>query len=159
MPLTVPEINDLVHDWTPRLYFFARQWTDAPEDAVQQAFLDLYRSHTRPGNVVAWLFKATRDAAMNLRRAERRRDHRENAAASSSPNWFVPNEDDRLDGETVTQKLQELPSELREVVVARLWGELTFEQIAVSMQTSTATAHRRYNEAIAVLRSRLKNDG
>jgi len=124
------------------------------EDAVQEAFLDLYRSQSRPDDPPAWLFKATRDAAMKIRRSETRRLRRETAVALTSPNWFEPTVESRLDAETVTEKLQELPPELREVVAARLWGGLTFEQIAVATQASTATVHRRYNQAIEILRDR-----
>ena len=48
-----------------------------------------------------------------------------------------------------------MPDELREVLVARIWGGLTFEQIAEVLQTSTSTAFRRYEEAISYLRTRL----
>ncbi len=158
MSLTVQEINDLVRIWTPRLLLFARQRTDAPEDAVQEAFLGLYRTRIRPDDVVAWLFQATRNAAVDGSRSRTRRRSRENIVAESAPNWFEPSEGNRLDAELVTEKLCELPSELREVVVARLWGELSFEQIGKLTKMSHATAHRRYHEAIETLRRLLRID-
>ena len=154
MPLSVQEISDLV----PRLLLFARQWTDCADDAVQEAFLGLFRLQTPPNDEVGWLFTATRNHAVSIHRSETSRTRRENNVASTTPNWFEPTEADQLDGKIVTQELQKLPPELREVVAAKIWGGLTFEQIAISTQTSTATAYRRYNEAIAVLRNRLKID-
>jgi len=156
--MTMQEISELLSVWTPRLLLFARQWTDSADDAVQEAFLNLYRLRTKPDDVVAWLFKATRNAAVSGRRSGTRRKQRENAVALAAPNWFEPTDENRLDVETVTEKLRELSPELREVVVARLWGELTFEQIAAATETSTAMAYRRYKEAIAVLRRCLKID-
>ena len=155
MPLTEQEINRLVHDWTRRLVLFAHQWTDSADDVVQEVFLKLYRLQTPPDDAVAWLFKVTRNDALNCRRSETLRTRRENVVASAKPDWFEPNEDDRLD---LAEKLRELPGELREIVVARLWGELTFEQIATTTETSMATAYRRYHEAIELLRSRMKGD-
>ena len=158
MPVPMQEISELVRVWTPRLLLFARQWTGSADDAVQEAFLNLYRLRTKPDDAVAWLFKATRNAAISGQRSGTRRKQRESTFALAAPNWFEPTGENRLDAETVTEKLWELPPELREVVIARLWGELTFEQIAATTETSTATAYRRYNEAIAALRRCLKID-
>jgi RNA polymerase sigma-70 factor (ECF subfamily) len=49
-----------------------------------------------------------------------------------------------------------LTDELREVVVARTWGGLSFEQIAELAGCSISTAHRRYEAGIAALRERLE---
>ena len=156
MPLAVQEICDLAVIWTPRLALFARLWTDSEDDAVQEAFLNLYRLKIRPDDPVAWLFKATRNAAVSISRSEASHARRRKAAAMEQRNWFDQSVENQLDAVAVTEKLQELPPELREVVVTRIWGELTFEQIAASMKISAATAYRRYNEAIAELRKRLK---
>jgi len=155
MPLTVQEINDLVRTWTPRLVLFARQWTDSVDDVVQEVFLNLYRLPSRPDDVVAWLFKATRNAAISMRRSETRRIQRERVVAKAAPNWFEPNIDNRLDGEFVKEKLLELSTELREVIVARLWGGLSFEQIAVLTGSTRETTRRHYNEAVGALRKQL----
>jgi len=146
----------LVRTWTTRLVLFARLWTDSPDDAVQEAFLRLYEQRARPDDAVAWLFKATRNAAIDISRSEARRTRREKAA--TNPKWFQPNARSRWEVETLMDELQELSPELREVVVAKVWGGLTFEQIGTSTATSRATAQRRYNEAIAILRKRLVAD-
>ena len=154
MPLTDPEISDLILNWTSKLVLFARRWTDWPEDAVQQAFCNLCRLQSGPDDAVAWMFKATRNAAISMRRAETMRDRREGVVAT--PDWFESDAENRLDGKFVTEKLQELPKELCDVVIARIWGELTFEQIAALTGASKTTAHRLYNDAIAILRNRLR---
>ena len=67
-----------------------------------------------------------------------------------------------LDSETAKEKLMELSPELREVVVARLWGGLMFEQIATMTDSTRETTRRRYYEAIELIRNRLgieKSDG
>ncbi len=48
-----------------------------------------------------------------------------------------------------------LPAEQREVIVARLWGGLTLDEIAVMVGCSVSSAHRRFEAGIAVLRERL----
>jgi RNA polymerase sigma-70 factor (ECF subfamily) len=48
-----------------------------------------------------------------------------------------------------------LPLDEREVIVAHLWGGLTFEQIAAVAGCSSSTAHRRYAAGLSALRERL----
>ena len=158
MPLTAQEVCDLAYSWTPRLFLFARQWGDSADDAVQEAFLKLYQLQMPPDDVVAWLFKATRNAAIDICRSETRRAKREKTVARTTPNWFEPNEESRLDAGTLREKVRELPMELREVLVARIWGELTFDQIAALTETPRTTIYRRYNDAIAALRISLNVD-
>ena len=68
----------------------------------------------------------------------------------------LPIETGGLEPETVTAALTALPAELREIVVAHLWGGRTFEQIATLTGLSTSTAHRRYLTALESLRERLR---
>ena len=60
-----------------------------------------------------------------------------------------------LDAGVVSEALAKLPIELREVIVAHLWGGLTFEQIGELSESSAATAHRRYVAGLTELRTRL----
>ncbi|MGL4551583.1 MAG: RNA polymerase sigma factor [Gemmataceae bacterium] len=132
----------------PALVLYARQWCSAPEDAVQEAFVRL--AAASPANVPAWLHRVVRNAALSAGRAERRRRRHETAAARPA---FRPSDD--LDAEAVGQALEGLPADLREPLVAHLWGGLTFADIAALVGTSPATAHRRYAEALDLLRERL----
>jgi len=85
-------------------------------------------------------------------RARRRRRQQQ---ASASEAWFAA-ADDRIDGREATRLLAELPLEQREVVVARIWGGLTFEEVAQLAGCSLPTAHRRFQAGLAALRERLK---
>lgn len=49
-----------------------------------------------------------------------------------------------------------LDHELREVVIARIWGQLSLEEIGRLCGVSAATAYRRYEVALKALRSKLK---
>ena len=52
--------------------------------------------------------------------------------------------------------LQRLPAEQREVLVLKIWNELTFEQIAETLGIPPNTAASRYRYALAALRKELK---
>jgi RNA polymerase sigma-70 factor (ECF subfamily) len=135
------------------LVLYARQWTDAPEDVVQEAFVQLARRVVEPGRVVAWLFRVVRNGAISAARQERRRRRRE-ARASAGEVWFAPG-DDPIDAAHAARLLAELDDATREVIVARLWGGLTLEEAARLQGCSTTTAHRRYRAGLARLQERL----
>jgi RNA polymerase sigma factor (sigma-70 family) len=153
------ELGRLIDRHASALELYARQWCDTPEDVVQDAFLKLTGQATVPENPAAWLFRAVRNGAINAgTAAQRRRRHESEAAAESRP-WFQSEHDatrpDALDPETATAELQALPLEQREVIVAHLWGGLTFEQIAELSGISSSTAHRHYRAGLIALRERL----
>ena len=41
---------------------YARQWCHAPDDALQEALIELLRQSPAPDNPVAWLYKTLRRA-------------------------------------------------------------------------------------------------
>lgn len=69
--------------------------------------------------------------------------------------WFHITLDDRLDAAEAAEGMRELPIEERETIVARLWGGLTFEEIAQLTGSSTSTVHRWYQAGLNTLRERL----
>jgi RNA polymerase sigma-70 factor (ECF subfamily) len=157
IPMMTPEIlSQLVDEKSPALILYARQWCSTPEDVVQEAFIKLAGQQPTPTNLAGWLYCVVRHGAITAARAARRRRHHENKAATNVPSWFLPTEHASLDGETATAALEALPLELREVVVAHLWGGLTFEQIGELAEVSASTAHRRYMTALSTLRERLR---
>jgi len=136
------------------LVLYARQWCDAPEDVVQEAFLKLVRQWRVPEDAVAWLYRVVRNGALDAAKLARHRQRRESVAARPA-RWFVEPEVDGLDAETAVAALQRLPVEQREVIVARHWGGLSYEQIAAVAGCSASTAFRRYTAGVEVLRKQL----
>ena len=138
------------------LVLYARQWCRAPEDVVQEAFIKLARQKEPPLHPVAWLYRAVRNRAISESRAERRRTTHEGKVASRAALWFTPAEDPAgLDAQTATTALADLPLDQREIIVAHLWGGLTFEQIADLTGGSAATCWRRYSAGLAALRQKM----
>lgn len=153
--MTANELAALVDRHAGALVLYARQWTDAPEDVVQTALLKLVRLGRPPENPVPWLYTVVRNAARDAQRSERRRTKYETRRAEYTPNWFDPDSASGMDGETATAALADLPEDVREIVIAHLWGGLTFEQIAATVGGSASTAYRRYVAGITALRSTL----
>jgi RNA polymerase sigma-70 factor (ECF subfamily) len=150
------QLGRLIDAHAAALVLYARQWCASPEDVVQEAFVKLAGRPAPPDPVLPWLYRVVRNAALSARRAEIRRRHHESIAAARQPAWFLPAEGTALDGATVAAALQLLPLEQREVLVARLWGGLTFEEIADLNGTSSSSTHRLYHAGLAALRERLR---
>jgi RNA polymerase sigma factor (sigma-70 family) len=152
--MTARQIADLLDTHSAALVLFARQRCDTPEDVVQEAFCKLATQRVPPEDPVAWLFRVVRNAALDAEKAERRRKRRE-AAIATPARWFHEATLDGLDASTAVTCLQTLPHEQREVIILRLWSDLTLDQIAVTCGCSVSTAHRRFEAGIVALRERL----
>jgi RNA polymerase sigma-70 factor (ECF subfamily) len=148
------EVARLIDTHSAPLVLYARQWSDAPEDVVQEAFIKLVRQSRQPEDTVAWLYRVVRNGALDDAKMARRRQRRESAAARRVP-WFVEPEMDGLDAETAVAALERLAPEQREVIVAHHWGGLSFEQIAAVVGCSASTAFRRYTAGVEDLRNQL----
>ncbi len=142
------------------LGLYARQWCQAPDDVVQQAFVELAGCRESPASPVAWLFAAVRRRAISRARSDRSRRGHEAAAARR---WFERSQDRALAATAAAELLADLPLEEREVVIAYVYGRLTFDEIARLVGVSTSTARRQYEAALDRLRERIdtpcpKND-
>ncbi len=153
MPRIAPEeLGRLYREHARALRLYARQWPAGDEDLVQDAFIKLAQQSPPPEQVLAWLYRVVRNGALTAGRGEARRRRRQDRASAPEA-WFSATED-HLDGREATRLMADLPLDLREVIVARIWGGLTFEEVARLAGCSLPTAHRRYQAGLAALRER-----
>lgn len=155
------QLGGLIDHLADALALYARQWCDEPEDVVQEAFVKLASLPETPLNPAAWLFRTVRNGAINAGIARRRRDRHEFEAAtrSGAHAWFEAKAAARheyaIDPDSAKLALSALPVAEREVIVAHLWGGLTFEQISDLAGVSTSSAHRLYQAGLRALRESL----
>jgi RNA polymerase sigma-70 factor (ECF subfamily) len=151
-----PELlTRLLDEHGARLVLYAQQWCAAPEDVVQEAFVQFVRQRPAPDDPAAWLYRTVRNGAISAARSSTRRARHEAVAAERRPTWFAASEGEGLDAAAASDALAELPIEQRETVVLRMWSDLSFDEIARLTETSTSTAHRRYEQGLEALRARL----
>jgi len=152
-------LGGLVDRYAAALELYARQWCDAPEDVVQEAFLKLVAERPLPDQPGAWLFRVVRTGALNAAVAARRRRRHEAEAAGEAAIWFQTSAEgsgsESLDAEAASAVMQSLPLDQREVIVAHLWGGLTFEQIGDVSGCSASTAYRHYTAGLSAIRERM----
>ena len=154
MPRISPEeLAQLYREHAAALRLYARQWPAGGEDLVQDAFVKLAQQAPPPEQPLAWLYRVVRNGALAGGRGEARRRERDRRACAAEA-WFAP--DERLDSLEAVRALTELPLEQRELIVARIWGGLRFEELADLAGCSLPTAHRRYEAGLVALRERLE---
>src|SRR5438477_10580357 len=127
----------------PGLVLFARQWARSAadaEDIVQEAFVKFWRRNHRIENR-ALLYATVRSIALDFLRRDSRRARRESVAMSDvdqtvEPAFELEDESQR----TLVAALDLLPAEQREVLVMKIWNELTFAEIASALEISQNTA-------------------
>lgn len=147
----------------PKLLLCARQWTRSladAEDVVQEAFVRYWRNQRHlPGDPQALLVVSVRRAALDLARREGRRaarEERSDGGLEEREAHFGPAPaDDAERREQIEQAMRGLPAEQREVLVLKIWNELTFEQIGEILEISPNTAASRYRYGLAALRKQL----
>lgn len=135
---------------------FARQWCDCPDDALQEALIELATKDPAPTSPKAWLFRVVRNKAMNLARSERRRAKHESSKADTTP-WFETDSGSLIDAKIATHWLEQLPDVQRQIVTLRIWGELTFDQISEVVNRPTATVFRLFRESLETIRQQMKS--
>jgi RNA polymerase sigma-70 factor (ECF subfamily) len=148
----------------PRLLLCARQWTRSladAEDVLQEAFVRYWRNQRHlSGDPQALLVTSIRRAALDLARREDRRAVREERADGGLEEreaifQKLPGEGDERRQE-IEAALRRLPDEQREVLVLKIWQELTFDQIGDALGIPPNTAASRYRYALIALRKQLE---
>ena len=148
--------NDLVRQYSERLYWHVRSMVGSHEDAddlLQDIFIKVWNSlDTFRGDseVFTWLWRiATNETISHLRKARVR------AALSFSridgEAERVSDPDPRIDGDAVMRRLRvalmKLPDKQRLVFDMRYWEELSYEQISEITGTSVGALKASYHFA------------
>jgi RNA polymerase sigma-70 factor, ECF subfamily len=136
----------------PALLAYARSLlcdAAAAEDAVHQVFLKMIASRAAlPLEPRPYLFRAVRNACLNRRRTTLRE------RAQPTPPMFVAEDGLAALVPDLERALAELPDNQREVVLLRVWGELTLQAAADVLDVPLNTVASRYRYALDKLRQR-----
>ncbi len=142
----------------PGLVLFARQFVRSgadAEDIVQEAFVKFWRKQ-HPIDNRALLFATVRSTAFDLLRRDSRRARREAEAIADSEHAVAPQFHETSEAQrALAAAVDRLPAEQREVLVMKIWNELTFADIATVLGISQNTAASRYRYALAALKKNL----
>ena len=153
------EIASLLDRYADPLALYASQWTRSPDDCVQEAFVELAQQPV-PINPVGWLYKVVRNRAINAGRSDQRRKNREqlseslrDSATSTDPSLELQAIDEQ---QRMLSVLESMPDDMRELIALRIWGELTWAEIAKLTNTSSSSAQRTYVQALELMKNKLE---
>lgn len=156
----VPALGRLFDLTAARLLRYAQTVTrcqDDAEDAVQAAIVRMARNPQTLANVrMPWpyLLKSVRNEALRL--VSRKRNTHELIEYSATDACAIhPLELAERDSE-VQAALQRLPAEQAEVVVLKIWENLTFQEIATVTGETLNTVASRYRYALTKLENSLR---
>lgn len=139
-----------------RYLLFARSQTRGEADAhdlLQEALVEVWQRDPHRPPDESHVFKTIRSRAIDLARRTDRRERREQAA----PDWWqMPDDPPDGDDAEIEHAVKALPAEFREVLVLKIWSQLTFRQIADTLGIPPGTAASRYRYALEHLRHTLK---
>ena len=155
-----------VEDWrscfsaaAPGLLLFARQWVRSAadaEDVVQDAFVKFWKRNQSVKNRPL-LYATVRSTALDLIRRDSRRARREaNVFAESEQTTEPQFEFDDESQRALGAAMDRLPHDQREVLVMKIWNDLTFAEIANILGISQNTVASRYRYALAGLKKTLQ---
>ena len=151
--LTDVEIQNLYRQHGPALLAYGASLLGdraAAEDVLHQVFLEMLGKISMPDEPRPYLFRAVRNRALNSRRGTERLttlDHHE---------WLVKTEATMQAAITIEKAMRDLPTEQREVVVMKVWGEMTLEEMAKVLEIPVNTVASRYRYALGKLREFLQ---
>jgi len=143
------------------LLFFARQQTRCEQDAqdlVQDAVVECWKRHSGDSPPPLSLVYATiRRRAIDLARKDERRAGREAAVLREEQQiWFDSGVEERERDRLLQEAMNNLPLIYREVVALKVWGGLSFAEIAAALEVPANTAASRYRYGLVELRKLTK---
>ena len=142
----------------PELLLFARQMSDGQqaEDIVQEAFIKLLGQRKQPDNARVWLYRVARNEALSVLRRLSRRRSADKQLSDTSEHCFDSRSDDLIDARTVQSLLERLPKPQREIVLLRIWGQMTLQETAGIVSKPVSTVHYLYRQGLEAMRKQLE---
>jgi RNA polymerase sigma-70 factor (ECF subfamily) len=142
-----------------RLLLFARQQAGPEaEDVLQEALCQLWRLCADAPPDLPLVFHRIRLTAIDFARSRNRRAARETETfrlQQPTSRWFEREDRSGRDAEALELAVRELPPEQQEVVTLKIWGDLTFQEIAETLEIPANTAASRYRYALEKLKDKL----
>ncbi len=136
--------------------------TGAAQDAVQQAFLNLIKNvsmYKGASSFRTWFYRIVVNCALEVRRSEQRRKHREGVTAESlqrRKNMQTEEEGFRVE---VKNAVFSLPDNLKLPVVLHYYNGLSYSETASALNCPEGSVASRLHRALQKLKKSLKGAG
>ena len=131
------------------------------EDAVHDAFVGLCGMQKLPsGHLAAYVYAAVRNSAVDCCRRAKRELLLAGTLFTDTPNLGVANIRPALEDVSarLRHEIELLDEGTREIIVMKIYGELTFDEIGTVLDTPPATVATRYRRALLAMEEKLRRD-
>lgn len=143
-------------DHSPKLLLFARTQTRSEadaEDVLQDAIVEASRKSHGALPDLPLVYVTLRRRAVDLARRTDRRTAREEASTEGTAMcWFDDHIEKQETARAIDQAMKRMSEKFREVVILKIWSDLTFAQIAETLNIPLNTAASRYRYGLESLR-------
>lgn len=123
------------------------------EDVVQDALIAVAEASTQPDNLKAYLFRCVRNKALHSDRQEKRFESFDESYLQSCNNTLENN----LFKVNIIREIGLLNDEQQLVLNLKLFGGLTFSEIAELTETSINTVASQYRRGIKILQEKFND--
>lgn len=140
------------------LYFkthHAETAEDLTSDVFAKALEHIDRFDNTPGNFRAWLYQIARNTVIDHYRRERRTTPIDDAWDLPVENRTFENTDIALHMNRLRSALEGLSADQRDVLVLRIWQQMSHAEIAAILGKTEANCKKLYSRAIAELKASL----
>ncbi len=131
------------------------------EDAVHDAFVRLCEMQKSPsGRLAAYVFASVRNSAVDCCRRAKRELKLAGTLFAEIPKIRVADISPATEDAAVRlrHEIESLDESTREIIVMKIYGEFTFDEISKVLDTPPATVATRYRRALLALEERLRRD-
>jgi len=157
--ITQKQLAEWYEAYGTQLMLYARQWNpdEQAEDIVQDAFIKLLKQRRSPDNVRAWLFRVVRNVSISKARSLQRREQAAQKLPVKEVYWFESQSNDLIDARLAQSILKTLPLNLREIVMLRIWGQMSLKEISEITKKSIPWIHKEYKKALEMIKKKLEH--
>lgn len=130
---------------------------------MQETMVRMWRYQADHGGEppdLALAFSTIRFCGLNQKRTDSRRKKREESIIylnDFEDVWLDPTMEDDEEAIMLREAVQHLAPKLRDVIVMKIWGGLTFQQISEALAIPANTSASRYRYALEQLSKELQN--
>ena len=165
----VAAFESLIQLYKNKIYALALRMTGNAEDAFdvsQESVLKLYRAlpkFRQEASLSTWVYRITRNASLDFLRKKRNVLSLEALYEQGVEPLAVENIEEKViladENHALEKMIEELPAQLKEVILLRDVDVYSYEEIAQILQTALGTVKSRLYRARETLRKKWKEDG
>jgi RNA polymerase sigma-70 factor (ECF subfamily) len=139
-----------------KFIYYKTHHKETAEDITSQVFMKAYNAihsfNETKGTFSAWLYQIARNTIIDHYRAVKPTQNIDDVWNLSSSENVARDVETRLELEKVQNYLRVLPSEQRDIIIMRVWQEMSYSEIATVLGTSEAGCKMQFSRSIKKLR-------